>query len=118
MAAKLRGMGFIIGLAGFIVWAGSIFLNIPSFLGSSNRFNIFIEYITRLDPINYILPLAFICFAVFSFMKLRTASLASSSIAMIMSLAEIYNTSSISADKIALIVIAAISVILSFLKKN
>ena len=118
MAAKVQGLGVISGLVGVLVWAGSIFLNIPSFLGSSNRISIFTEYVTRLEPVDYILPLAFVLYAVFSLLKQRTASLAASLIALVMCCLEIFNEKAISGDNAVIFIVAVICVILAYLKKN
>ena len=117
MASKIKNVGGILGIAGLIVWAAGIFLNIPSFLGTENRLNIFIDYVTNLDFQSYILPIAFILFAVFSIIRQNLYALISGVVALAMSGWIIYNGKD-NIESIIVAVIAALCVAAAVMKKN
>ncbi len=117
MALKTKNLGGILGILGLIVWAGSIFLNIPSFLGNENRINIFIDYVTNLSVENYILPVAFILFAVFSVIKNQLFALICGVAAAAMSIWVVYNGNDSTGNIIAAVIGVACAVA-AFLKKN
>lgn len=117
MAKQLKNLGSILGIVGIVAWCVNIFLRIPSFLGTENRINIFIEVVSNLDYESYLLPLAFVLYIVFSVIRKNLFALISGIVALALSGWIIYNGNDNIGD-IVIAIVAAVCVVAAAMKKN